>query len=165
MCCNALSLFHQYGRGNQLAATLDWVQQVLKQRAYIRGSAFYPIPESFLFFLSRLLPRLENSRPDVYRKMNDMLKERIKERIGMKADAPGLAMRLLVCEHFNIRDVPGLKKLMAMQELDGGWELGNLFAYASKNLSIGNRGVSSALAVDAISRCRSWLSLVGCNAT
>lgn len=165
MCCNALSLFHQYGRGNQLAATLDWVQQVLKQRAYIRGSAFYPIPESFLFFLSRLLPRLENSRPDMYREMNDMLKERIKERIGMKADAPGLAMRLLVCEHFNIRDVPGLKKLMAMQELDGGWELGNLFAYASKNLSIGNRGVSSALAVDAISRCRSWLSLVGCNAT
>lgn len=93
--------------------------------------------------------------------MEGMLKERIKERIGLEADAPGLAMRLLVCEKFDIRDLQGLKKLMALQEIDGGWEAGQLFAYASKNLFIGNRGVSSALAVDAISRCRSWLSPVG----
>lgn len=49
-----------------------------------------------------------------------MLKQRIEEHIGLEADAPGLAMRLLVCELFNIRDVQGLKKLMAMQKLDGG---------------------------------------------
>jgi hypothetical protein len=132
----------------------------LKRRAYIHGSAFYPIPESFLFFLSRFLPRLEGSAPDVYREMKEMLKERIKERIGSQADAPGLAMRLLVCEQCNVRDVQGLKSLMAMQQIDGGWEAGQLFAYASKNLRIGNRGVSSALAIDAIGRCRSWLSPV-----
>jgi hypothetical protein len=132
----------------------------LQRRAYVRGSAFYPIPESFLFFLSRFLPRLEESRPDVYREMKEMLRERIKERIGLEADAPGLAMRLLICERTNVRDVQGLKNLMAIQEADGGWEAGQLFAYASKNLRIGNRGVSSALAVDAIGRCRSWLSPV-----
>jgi hypothetical protein len=92
--------------------------------------------------------------------MKEMLKERIKERIGSQADAPGLAMRLLVCEQCNVRDVQGLKSLMAMQQIDGGWEAGQLFAYASKNLRIGNRGVSSALATDAIGRCRSWLSPV-----
>jgi len=92
--------------------------------------------------------------------MKEMLKERIKERIGLEADAPGLAMRLLVCEQVNFRDVQGLKNLMGMQEIDGGWEAGQLFAYASKNLRIGNRGVSTALAVDAIGRCRFWLSPV-----
>lgn len=87
-----------------------------------------------------------------------MLRERIKERIGMKADAPGLAMRLLVCEQLNVRDVQGLRNLMTMQKSDGGWEVGHLFSYGSKQLRIGNRGVSTALAVDAIGRCRSWLS-------
>jgi hypothetical protein len=95
--------------------------------------------------------------------MKDMLRERIKERIGLEADAPGLAMRLLVCEQANVRDVRGLKNLMAMQETDGGWEAGELFAYASKNLRIGNRGVSSALAANAIGRCRSWLCPTDCN--
>ena len=92
----------------------------MERRAYIRGSAIYPIPESFLFFLSRLLPRLEDSRPDVYREMKELLRERIKERVGMEADAPGLALRLLVCEQVSVRDVQGLKNLMAMQQIDGG---------------------------------------------
>ena len=95
--------------------------------------------------------------------MKEMLKERIKERIGLEADAPGLAMRLLVCERANVRDVQGLKNSMAIQEIDGGWEAGQLFAYASKNLRIGNRGVSTALAVKAISRCRSWLTPLDCH--
>lgn len=92
-----------------------------------------------------------------------MLRERIKERIGLGADAPGLAMRLLICKRTDARDVQGMKDLMAMQEIDGGWEAGELFAYASKNLRIGNRGVSSALAVNAIGRCRSWLSPIDCH--
>lgn len=60
----------------------------------------------------------------MYRVMKELLRERIKERIGLGADAPGLAMRLLVCEQCNFRDAQGLKNLMAMQEIDGGWEVG-----------------------------------------
>lgn len=79
----------------------------------------------------------------------------LEERIGLEADAPGLAMRLLVCEQFDIRDVHDLEKLMALQETDGSWEVGRLVPYASKTLLVGNRGVLDALAVDAIGRCRS----------
>jgi len=110
---------------------------------------------SFLFLPSRLLPRLESSRPDVYHENKKLPRERIKERIGLEADAPGLATRLLVCEKCNVRDAKGLNKLMTMQEIDefdGGWEAGELFAYASKNLRIGNRGILSALAVDTTGR-------------
>lgn len=57
-----------------------------------------------------------------------MLREQIKECIGMEADAPGLAMRLLVCEQVSVRNVKGLKNLMAMQQIDGGWEASQLFA-------------------------------------
>jgi hypothetical protein len=152
-----LSLFFQYGRGHQLSETLNWIQQVLQRRAYIYGTSFYPVPEAFFFFLSRLLLRLKNRRVKVYNRMRRMLVERLEERIGLPADAASLAMRLIVCDQVGIRDVRGLKQLLSMQEADGGWEMGTLYHYASKKLRLGNRGTSTALALDAIRRCRRWL--------
>lgn len=162
VCCNVLSLFHQYGRGHQLPETLDWVQQVLARRAYVNGTSFYPVPEAFFFFLCRLLPRLKAGRGrahDVHGRMRRLLAERLKERVGVPVDAASLAMRLIVCHRVGVRDVRGLKMLLAMQEADGGWEMGTLYHYASKKLRLGNRGASTALAIDAVRRCRRWLSL------
>lgn len=161
VCCNVLSLFYQYGRGYQLSETLNWVQQVLQRRAYIYGTSFYPVPEAFFFFLSRFLLRLKNRRARVYSGMLCLLIERLEERIGVPVDAINLAMRLIVCHQVGIRDVRGLKELLSMQEADGGWEMGTLYHYASKKLRCGNRGVSTALALDAIRRCQPWLS--SCN--
>lgn len=158
VCCNVLSLFYRYGRGHQLAETLNWVRQVLQRRAYIYGTSFYPVPEAFFFFLSRLLRHLKDGRAWVYSRMRRLLIERLEERIGVSVDAASLAMRLIVCHRVGIRDVRGLKELLSMQEADGGWEMGTLYHYASKKLRLGNRGTSTALALDAIRRCQSWLS-------
>ncbi|KAM0798914.1 Haloacid dehalogenase-like hydrolase-domain-containing protein [Usnea florida] len=161
VCCNVLSLFYQYRRGYQLSETLNWVQQVLQRRAYIHGTSFYPVPEAFFFFLSRLLLRLKSVRARVYSRMRYLLIERLEERIGVPVDAASLAMRLIVCRQVGIRDVRGLKELLSMQEADGGWEMGTLYHYASKKLRLGNRGASTALALDAIRRCQPWLSHCG----
>ncbi|KAL8719180.1 MAG: hypothetical protein Q9225_003781 [Loekoesia sp. 1 TL-2023] len=158
VCCNVLSLFYQYRRGYQLSETLNWVQQFLQRRAYIYGTSFYPVPEAFLFFLSRLLLRLKNCRAWVYSPMRSLLVERLEERIGVPVDAASLAMRLIICDQVGIRDVQGLRELLSMQEADGGWEMGSLYHYASKKLRLGNRGASTALALDAIRRSQSWLS-------
>ena len=157
VCCNVLSLFYQYGRGYQLSETLNWVQQVLLRRAYVYGTSYYPVPESFFFFLWRLLVRLKTCRARIYRRMRCLLVVRLKERIGVPVDAASLAMRLIVCHQVGIRDVRGLQELLSMQEADGGWEMGTLYSYASKKLHLGNRGASTALAVDAIRRCQPWL--------
>ncbi|KNG80686.1 hypothetical protein ANOM_011090 [Aspergillus nomiae NRRL 13137] len=135
VCCNVLSLFYQYGRGHQLSETLSWVGQVLQRHAYIHGTTYYPEPEAFLFFLSRLLLRLKGSSPVVYKRM-----------------------RALLIERTGIHDVRGLKQLLSMQEIDGGWEMGTLYQYASKNLRLGNRGTSTALALEAIRHCQPWLN-------
>ena len=82
------------------------------------------------------------------------------ERIGVPVDAISLAMRLIVCYQLGICDVRGLKELLSMQEADGGWEMGTLYQYSSKKLWLGNRGASTALALDAIRRCQPWLN--GC---
>ena len=158
VCCNVLSLFYQYGRGHQLSQTQKWVQQVLQRRAYIYGTSYYPVPEAFFFFLSRLLLRLKNCDPGLYGRMRCLLVERVGERIGVPVDATNLAMRLIVCHQLGIRDTQGLEELLSMQETDGGWEMGTLYSYASKKLGMGNRGTSTALALYAIRHCRPWLS-------
>lgn len=131
---------------------------MLKRRAYIYGTSFYPVPETFLFFLSRLMLRLEKSRPQIHAEMRELVGDRLKERIGVQVDAANLAMRLIACHQFGIHDIKGLRELISMQEADGGWEMGTLYHYASKKLRLGNRGTSTAMAIDAIRRCQSWLS-------
>jgi hypothetical protein len=159
VCCNVLSLFFQYGRGDELAETLCWVRKVLERRAYIHGTSYYPVPETFLFFLSRLMLRLEKCLPQLHSEMTELIIERLKERIGIQVDAANLAMRLIACQQFGVCDVQGLRELMTVQEVDGGWEMGTLYQYSNKKLCLGNRGTSTALAIDAVRRCQSWLSL------
>ncbi|MCJ1252112.1 hypothetical protein MMC30_009350 [Trapelia coarctata] len=56
VCVNVLHLFYKHGRSQQLGPTLAWVHAVLLHRAYTDGTLYYPSPNTFLYFLSRLLP-------------------------------------------------------------------------------------------------------------
>jgi hypothetical protein len=159
VCCNVLSFFFQYGRGHELSETLGWVRRVLERRAYIHGTSYYPVPETFLFFLSRLMLRLEKCRPELHSEMRELIVERLEKRIGVQVDAANLAMRLIACQQFGVCDVQGLRELNSMQEPDGGWDMGTLYQYSNKKLCLGNRGTSTALAVEAIRRCQFWLDV------
>jgi hypothetical protein len=133
-----------------LHKTLEWVKDVLIHRAYIYGTAFYPTPEEFLYFFARFLKFIQSSDQVLHGELREIYIPRLKERIGMPADPIGLSMRLIACNIFGIYDQKGLETLLSMQCEDGGWDMGHLYQYASKKLLVGNRGVSSALAVDAI---------------
>jgi hypothetical protein len=60
VCCNVLSLFYTYGRGEELAPTLEWIILVLRRRAYINRTTIYPVPEAFLYFFHRFLQHIRN---------------------------------------------------------------------------------------------------------
>lgn len=158
VCCNALSLFYQYGRGSELSPTLDFVRAVLNRRAYLYGTSYYPVPETFLFFVARFLPRIEEYEPEIHDDMKKTLTERMEERRGVQVDPASLAMRLTTYHQLGLCDVDGLRQLVSMQEADGGWDMGVLYRYASKNLDIGNRGLTTALATYAIDRCQDWVA-------
>lgn len=61
-------------------------------------------------------------------------------------------MGLIACSQLGITDQVSFKALLATQFEDGGWDMGILYQYGSKKLKskIGNRGVSTALALQAI---------------
>lgn len=148
VCVNALSLFYTYGRGHELKGTLQWVYEVLLNHAYLDGTRYYETPECFLFFLMRLLERSGDA--DLHALLKDLLKERVQERMGAEGDALTLAMRLVVCTYFGLRNEVDLRALRQLQCEDGGWENGWFYKYGSSGIRIGNRGLTTVLAMKAV---------------
>ncbi|KAG7442307.1 HAD-like protein [Guyanagaster necrorhizus] len=155
VCVNVLHLFYSYGRGNEISQTFRWVHEVLLHRAYVQGSRYYETAECFLFFLYRFISGCDD--PVVHTRFYPLLKERITERIGAAGDGLALAMRLVVCHFTGVRNSIDLQTLRAFQCEDGGWDAGLIYKYGSSGLSIGNRGLTTAMAIHAI-RCSSLAS-------
>ncbi|KAH0564745.1 hypothetical protein GP486_001873 [Trichoglossum hirsutum] len=148
VCVNVLTLFYRYGRGTQLSQTFQWVYQILYYRAYLDGTRYYCYPESFLYFLNRLIASSDS--PELHRYLKPLLLERVLERIGASGDAMALAMRILVCKSMGIRNEVDARSLLALQCEDGGWELCWMFQHPSTKTKVGNRGLNTALAINAI---------------
>lgn len=150
---NVLRLFYSRGRGHELAPTLDWVLGVLEHRAYLEGTRYYETPECFLFFAAQLL----RATPDasLHERLAPLLRARILERAGASGDALALAMRVLAGIVVDLRMEHELALLLPLQCEDGGWGPGWIYKYGSSGIKIGNRGLTTALALNAISALRS----------
>lgn len=148
ICVNILSLFYRHGRGHQLGRTLQWIREVLLHRAYLDGTYYYQDAECFLFYLGRLLGCTQDA--ELHRWLEPLLKERVQERIGQRGSALSLAMRILTCSAFGIKDQVDLDELLSLQCEDGGWGLDWMYRYARSGIKMGNRGVTTALAINAI---------------
>ncbi|KAF9532637.1 HAD-like protein [Crepidotus variabilis] len=146
VCVNVLTLFYSNGRGQELFETLNWVEKILVNRAYISGTYYYHGADQFLFFLSRLI----QASSYVQQRLGPVFKERIVERFGIEADSLSLAGRIIAAAAVNIEDKRDLETLLSMQSEDGSWGDGWFYRYASSGILIKNDGVSTALALKAI---------------
>jgi hypothetical protein len=146
ICTNILTFFHRHGRGHDLAATLDWVEAVLVNRAYLGGTLYYATSETFLFFLYRLL----STAPDVRQRLLPVYRERVAELFGAPGDPLALAMRIIAAASVGLADVVDYERLLTMQDRDGAWRGGWIYKFGATGLLIGNDGVTTALAMQAI---------------
>jgi len=146
---NVLSLFYSRGRGHELASTLDWVLGVLAHRAYLDGTRYYETAECFLFFAARLL-RTARGDAALQTHLAPLLLERVLERAGCPGDALALAMRVLAGAAVGLRMERDLAALLPLQCEDGGWEPSWVYKYGSSGLKLGNRGLTTAFALNAI---------------
>ncbi|KAH9972460.1 hypothetical protein BGW80DRAFT_1252735 [Lactifluus volemus] len=145
---NVLTLFYSRGRGEELAKTLEWVLGILEHRAYLDGTRYYETAECFLFFASRLLSNTEDAF--LHSRLAPLLRERILERAGVPGDALALSMRVLAGAVVGLRMERDLAALLPLQREDGGWEPSWIYKYGSSGVKIGNRGLTTALALKAI---------------
>ena len=121
---------------------------MLIHRAYNGGTRYYSSADCFLFFLGRLLDRPYH--PELHDRLISPLKERVQERVGTNGDALSLAMRIITCKKLGLRYDTDIRSLLNLQCEDGGWEAGWIYKYGGSGLRIGNRGLTTAFAVNAI---------------
>ena len=146
MCVNGLALFHEYGRGHQLAQTEDWIYRVLTTRAFRDGTHYYPSPDLFLYFVSRLLRKAPNLRS----RFGPVLRECVLERMEAGGDALALASRLIAAARCGVRNDHVLEKLLALQKEDGSWEAGVVYHFIRLSGVAWHQGFTVSLAVLAI---------------
>ncbi|KAG6845464.1 hypothetical protein H0H87_008824 [Tephrocybe sp. NHM501043] len=150
VCVNVLNLFYKNGRGHEIPGTLDWVEQVLTNRAYISGTYYYASADQFLFFLSRLL----QSSTYVRQRLGPVFRERVTERFGLEADSLSLAARIIAATAVGLVDDRDVQALLSMQCEDGSWGDGWFYRYGSSGILIKNDGASTAFAIRGIREVR-----------
>ena len=150
VCVNVLTLLYQNGRGHEIPETLNWVEQVLTNRAYIYGTYYYIGADQFLFFLSRLL----KASGEVRQRLNLVFKERVKERFGIETDSLAIASRILAGTAVGLVHNRDVQTLLSQQCEDGSWRNSWFCRFGSTGIKIGNDGATTALALRAIQQAR-----------
>ena len=115
----------------------------------MHGTHYYPSPDCCLGFFGRLFQSAADNT-HLQPTIGPLLQSRLQERVGEGGNALDLAMRVLACDSLGVECSVDRHALLRLQERDGGWESGWLCAYGSSGVKVGNRGVTTALAVKAI---------------
>lgn len=121
---------------------------MLLYRAYTGGTRYYSSADCFLFFLGRLIDRPYHS--ELHDELVPLLRERVQERVGATNDALSIAMRILTCKKLGLRYDTDMRSLLNLQCVDGSWDVGWIYQYGASGLRIGNRGLTTAFAINAI---------------
>lgn len=146
VCVNVLTLFYSNGRGSELRETFEWVYEVLKNQAYTNGTLYYYSADTFLYFVSRLLSVSIYAR----QRMGQLFAKRVAEHFNAEGDALALAMRIHAAAAVDLCDSRDYEQLRRMQEADGSWPMGWMYRLPASGILIGNRGMTTAFAVQAI---------------
>ncbi|KAE8151797.1 HAD-like protein [Aspergillus avenaceus] len=154
---NVLTIFYKHDRGYELPETLDWIHNILLNRAYMNGTRYYPTAEWFLYYMTRLLHG--SNDPALAERLEAPLRIRVTERIGVNGDAFCLGMRILACDYLGIENSLDRETLAGMQWEDGGWEPSCMYLFPGEKREVGHRGATTAFAVKALENW-TWSGMV-----
>lgn len=122
---------------------------MLSDRSYVQGTRYYPSPDVCLGFIGRLLRSSNDAH--LQTTLGPLLESRLRERLGLGGSALDLAMRITTCSQMGIACEQDRQALLSLQCEDGSWEAGWMYQYGSTGMKIGNVGVTTAMAVAALS--------------
>ncbi|KAJ6471487.1 HAD-like protein [Mycena sanguinolenta] len=86
----------------------------------------------------------------VYDRFGPLFASRVSKLFGSTGDALALSMRVLAAAVVGLCDIADHDRLLAMQELDGSWPMGWVYKYGAVDILIGSKGLTTALAVNAL---------------
>jgi hypothetical protein len=121
---------------------------MLLERSYMDGTRYYTTADCCLGFVARLLRC--SSDTHLHLTLRPLLESRLRERVGLEGSALDLAMRISACAQMGVACREDRVTLLKMQCKDGSWEQGWMYRFGSTGVRVGNRAVTTAMAVAAL---------------
>lgn len=83
-------------------------------------------------------------------RLENLLRARVAERVGVQADAFYLALRLVACDFLGVVNYQDCVRLRELQMEDGGWPASRMYLFPQVRQEVGSRGAVTAFAVRAL---------------
>jgi hypothetical protein len=147
VCANALYLFYLLGRESDLKESENYMVEHINGDCFDRGTRYYPSPDMFLFFASRLTRDFERPR----KLFGACVRRRIEQRLGNpRSHVLEEAARVAAAENVGLFAERELLDLAASQREDGSWNAAPCFRFGRTARYFGSEHLSTGLAVRAL---------------
>jgi Terpene synthase family 2, C-terminal metal binding len=146
VCANALYLFYLFGREADVKASEQYVWDHLTRAQFLAGTRYYPSPDIFLLFLSRLLRDFERSRA----RFAAAVEERIRGRLGLPGSNIELSARIAAAGNVGFLAERELEELVLAQGADGSWLATPCFRFGRQQGYFGGESLSTAWGAHAL---------------
>lgn len=142
---NILNIIYLCNMEEYARPTEERVLGFLESGEYLIGSRYYPSPDTFLYFLSRLL-----KYPRTHKLLNKVLTGATLDRIGKTGSPLDAAMRITTCLELGLDNEQDLQTLISGQESNGSWKAEALYRYGTKEIYFGSKEITTAFALEAL---------------
>jgi hypothetical protein len=142
---NVLYLANLLKRSDECKKSEEFIIKQIKSEEYLKGSRYYHSPESFLFFVSKLMRFSE-----VKEKIENELRNQVVMRMGKTQYPLDLAMRIICAKLLGIKSEGERKILLEIQEENGAWPFDSLYKEGSNPKFYGNKSIPTVLAMKAL---------------
>jgi len=147
VCVNALYTFSTLGRERELLPSVTYVAEHLASERFEAGTRYYPSPDLFLYFASRLVRDFGWAE----QRFGALLRERLQQRSGNQPTGVlELAARATAASNLGLVAAEELRTLADAQGEDGSWRASPCFRFGRSNRYFGGECLSTGLALRAL---------------
>jgi len=145
VCANALHFLNHLGWAPRAERSERFLFETLERQSYLGGTRYYPAPETFLFFVTRLATDF----PVRYQGLLPVLRRHLRPRLGQPGTSLVLAFRALAARRLALEASAERARLLRLQRDEGTWPADGFFRYGRTQQMFGSEAVTTALALSA----------------
>ena len=148
VCVNALYTFACVGREDELSGSAAYVAQQLDAEHAEASARYYPSPDLFLYFVSRLVRDFDWAE----RRFGPRARERLLQRCGdvRSANVLELSTRACAASNLGLTAEDELCMLADAQQEDGSWRASPCLRFGRTQRYLGGECLTTALALRAL---------------
>ena len=143
---NVLYLLHAVDRANEAALSERFVFQTLGRRTYLEGSRYYPSPDVFLYFLSRLV----RDYPHTTSRYRGLLRKELVERKKISSTFLDISLRCAALDNIGLDASEYRDTIRRLQAHEGYWPAETFFKYGQTNRCFGGEALSTGFGIRAL---------------